>query len=159
MLISCSICSWVHSSLLNLDIKRGSRSEMILQGILKCGNTCVAYKAAMPSESMSFLQGRNIAALVQSWSVMVRIESYPFEMGRSTMRSHAMVSKGCAFGLMVIGYVGILGFVVLDLVSWHLGHPLTYYMTNLFISGHQYSCSMAKSVFEIPGCPAVMWSW
>ena len=55
----------MHSSLLNLDVKWGSRSEMILQGILKCGNTCVAYKAAMPSESMSFLQGRNIAALVQ----------------------------------------------------------------------------------------------
>ena len=90
---------------------------------------------------------------------MVRIESYPFERGRSTMRSHAMVLKGHAFGLTVIGYVGILGFVVLDLVSWHFGHPLMYCVMNLFMSGHQYSCSMAKSVFEIPGCPAVMWSW
>ena len=80
-------------------------------------------------------------------------------MGKSTMRSHAMVSKGCAFGLTMIGYVGILGFVVFDLVSWHFGHPFMYCVMNLFISGHQYSCSMAKSVFEIPGCPAVMWSW
>jgi hypothetical protein len=78
----CSICSWVHSSLLNFDVKRGSQSKMILRGILKCGNTCVAYKVVMPSESMSFLQGRNIVALVQSWSVMVRIESYPFERGQ-----------------------------------------------------------------------------
>jgi hypothetical protein len=154
-----SICNLAHSSLLNLDVKRGSQSEIILWGIPKCGNTCMAYNAAMPSELMSFLQGRNIVALVQSWSIMVRIESYPFERGRSTMRSHAMVSKGCAFGLTVIGYIGILGFVVLDLVSWHFGHPLMYCVMNLFMSGHQYSCSMAKSVFEIPGCLAVMWSW
>ena len=90
---------------------------------------------------------------------MVRIESYPFERGRSTIRSHAIVSNGCALGLVVIGYVGTLGFVVLDLVSWHFGHPLMYCVINLFMSGHQYSCSMAESVFEIPGCPAVMWSW
>ena len=70
-----------------------------------------------------------------------------------------MVSKGCAFGFVVIGYVGILAFVVSDLVSWHLGHPLTYWVTNLFMSGHQYSCSTAYKVFEIPGCPAVTWSW
>ena len=65
MLIFGSICSWVQSSLLNFDVKRGSWSEMILRGILKCGNTCVAYRVAMPSESMSLLQGRNMAALVQ----------------------------------------------------------------------------------------------
>jgi hypothetical protein len=70
-----------------------------------------------------------------------------------------MVSNGYALGLVVIGYVRILGFVVLDLVSWNFGHPLTYCVINLFMSGHKYSCSMAKSVFEIPGCLAVMWSW
>jgi hypothetical protein len=155
----CSICNWAHSSLLNFDVKHGSQSKIILQGIQKCGNTYMVYRAAMPSESMPFLHGRNIAALVQSWSVIVRIESYPFDGGRSTMRSHAMVLNSCVLGLMVIGYVGILGFVVLDLVSWHFGHPLTYCLMNHFISGHQYSCSTVKSIFEIPGCPAVMWSW
>jgi hypothetical protein len=84
-------------------VKCGSQSEMILQGILKCGNMCVAYRAAMPSESISFLHGRNIAAFVQSWSVMVRIELYPFDRGKSTIRSHAMVSKGCVLGFVVIG--------------------------------------------------------
>ena len=152
----CSICSCTHSSLLNFDTKRGSQSEMILQGIPKCGNTCVAYKVAMPSESMSFLQGRNIAALEQLWSVMVRIESYPLERGRSTIRSHVMVLKGCAFSFVIIVYVGILNFVVFALVSWHLRHPLTYWVMNLLMSGHQYSYSMVKSVFEIPGCLAVM---
>ena len=155
----CSIVSRAHSSLLNLDVKCGSQSKMILQGIPKCGNMCVVYRVVMPSESMSLLQGRNMAALVQLWSVMVRIELYPFEMGRSIIRSHAIVLNGCALGLVVIGYVRILGFVVLDLVSWHLGHPLTYCVMNLFMSGHQYSCLMAKSVFEIPRCPAVMWTW
>ena len=155
----CSICSWAHSSLLNFDVKHGSQSEMILQGMPKCGNTFVVYNVAIPSESMSFLQGRNIATLVQSWSVIVRIELYPFEGGRSVMRSHVMVSKGYAFGLVMIGYVRILGFVIFDLVSWHFGHPFMYCVMNFFMSGHQYSCSMAKSVFEIPGCPAVMWLW
>jgi hypothetical protein len=155
----CSICNWAHSSLLNLDVKWGSWSKMILWGIPKCGNMWVAYSVAMPSESMSFLQGWNFAALVQLWSIMVRIKLYPFEGGRSTIRSHVMVSKGCAFGLMVIGYIGILGFVVFDFVSWHFGHPLTYCVTNLFMSSHQYSCSIVWSVFEILGCPAVMWSW
>ena len=159
MLIFCSICSWAHSSLLNLDVKCGSQSDIILQGMPKCGKTCVAYRDVSPSESTSFLHSRNIADLVQSWSIIVRIESYPFESSRSVMRSHAMVSKGCAFGFVVMEYVGILGFVVFDLVSWHLGHPFTYCVTNLFMSSYQYSCSMAKSVFEIPGCPAVMWLW
>ena len=90
---------------------------------------------------------------------MVRIELYPFEGGKSTIRSHAMVSNSCVLGLTVIRYVGMLGFVVLGLVSWHFGHPLTYCVMNLFMSGHQYSCSMAKRVFETPGCPAVMWLW
>ena len=155
----CSICSWAQSSLLNFDVKRGSRSEIILRGILKCGKMCVAYNDAMPSESMSLLHGRNIAALVQSWSVIVRIKSYLFEGGRSVMRSHAIVSNGCAFGLVVIRYIGVFGFVVFALVSWHFGHPFTYCVTNFFMSSHQYSCSMAKSVFEIPGCLAVTWSW
>ena len=60
----CSICNWVHSSLLNFDVKRRSRSEMILQGIPKCRNMCVVYRVVIPSESMSLLLGRNIAALV-----------------------------------------------------------------------------------------------
>ena len=127
--------------------------------VKKCGNMCVAYNAAIPSESMVCLQGRKIAALVQAWSVMVRMESYLFEGGKSTMRSYAMVSKGCAFGLVMMGYIETLGFVVFALVSWHLGQPLTYCVTNLFMSGHQYSCLIVKSVFEIPGCLAVMWSW
>jgi hypothetical protein len=159
VLIFCSICSWVHSSLLNLDVKRGSRSKIILLGMLKCGNTCVAYNVAIPSESMSFLQGRNIATLVQSWSVIVRIESCLLERGRLVMRSHAMVSNGCVFGLTVIRYVRILGFVIFDFVSWHFGHPFMYCVMNCFMSSHQYSCSRAKIVFEIPGCPAVMWLW
>ena len=90
---------------------------------------------------------------------MVRIESCSFERGRSVMRSHAIVSNGHTLDLTVIGYVGTFGFIVFDFVSWHLGHPFMYCMMNFFMSGHQYSCSMAKSVFEIPGCPAVTWSW
>ena len=70
-----------------------------------------------------------------------------------------MVLNGYALGLTMIRYVGILGFVMFDLVSWNFGHPFIYCVMNFFMSGHQYSCSMAKSVFEIPGCPAVTWLW
>jgi hypothetical protein len=59
-----SIESRAQSSLLNLDVNLGSRSDMILLGNPKCGNTCVAYKVAIPSESMVLLQGRNMAAFV-----------------------------------------------------------------------------------------------
>jgi hypothetical protein len=42
VLMFWSMDSRAQSSLLNLDVNHGSLSDMILQGILKCGNTCVA---------------------------------------------------------------------------------------------------------------------
>ena len=65
-----------------------------------------------------------MAALVQSWSVMVRMESYSCDGGRSTMRSRVIISKGKALAFVVMGYTGILGFVVLLLVCWQTAHPL-----------------------------------
>ena len=58
-----------------------------------------------------------MATMVQSWSVIVRIESKLLDSGRSTMRSMAMVSKGALFHSVVIGKVGILGFAVRLLVD------------------------------------------
>jgi hypothetical protein len=76
---------------MNFDVNRGSRSLIILVGSPYLGNTYRRYNPATPSALMVSLQGMKIAALEQSWSVIVKIESYPFEMGSFTMKSRAMV--------------------------------------------------------------------
>ena len=75
-----------------------------------------AYKRAIPSASTVFEQGMNMAALLQLWSVMVRIESCPFNKGRSVIKSRAIVVNGGAACLAVMGMRGTFGHVVPDLV-------------------------------------------
>jgi hypothetical protein len=64
---------------------------MILVGSPYLGNTYRKYSSATPLALIVSLQGIKMAALEQPWSVIVRIESYPFEMGSLTMKSRAMV--------------------------------------------------------------------
>ena len=52
---------------------------------------------------MVSLQGMNIAALVQSWLVIVSIESYPLDGGSLVIKSIATTSNGWASGSVVIG--------------------------------------------------------
>src|ERR1700735_2563490 len=92
-----------HTSLVNFDVNWGSRSLIILRGSPKRLNTWVTKSAAVPSDVMASLHGINNATLVQSWSVMVRIESYPWEGGSFVMKSTAMTSKGMASGFGKIG--------------------------------------------------------
>jgi hypothetical protein len=64
--------------------------------------------------SIVSLQGMKMAALEQSWSVIVRIESKPFDSGSFTMKSSEMVSNGSAFGSTVIGNkAGFVGWVLI----------------------------------------------
>jgi hypothetical protein len=70
-------------------------------------------------------QGRKIATFVLSWSVTVRTESYSPDFGRSMIKSIATVSKGRAALWVVMGNGGILGHVVLLLVTWHMVQPFT----------------------------------
>ena len=58
--------------------------------------TCARYNPATSSAEIVSLQGMKIAAFEQSWSVMVSMESYPFEGGNLTMKSIATVLKGNA---------------------------------------------------------------
>ena len=51
------------------------------------------------------LQGTNITAFVQSWSVMLRMVSHPSDMGTLVMKSTAIVAKGC----VVMGVIGNRG--------------------------------------------------
>src|SRR6266850_6699657 len=89
--IACSTPSCLHSSLKNDDVNQVSLSVITFLGIPMKGNTCSLKSAATPSASIVSLHGKRITALVQSWSVIVRIESYPFDSGNLTMKSIAMV--------------------------------------------------------------------
>ena len=52
----------------------------------------------MSSEVIDSLQGMKMETLVQSWSVMVRIESKPLEIGSLMMKSMAITWNGSASG-------------------------------------------------------------
>src|SRR3984885_4357191 len=106
--IFCVIPSMRHTSLVNFDVNRGSRSLIILRGSPKCLNTWVTKTAAVSSDVMASLHGMNSAALVQSWSVTVRIESYPWDGGNFVMKSTAIISNGAASGFGKIGCSGAL---------------------------------------------------
>ena len=84
---------------MNFDVNRGSLSLIILEGNPWCTNTCLRYSAAVPSAVISSLHGINTDAFVQSWSVIVSIESYPEDTGNLTMKSSVTVSNGMASGL------------------------------------------------------------
>jgi len=86
----------------------------------------VAYNFATPAASTVSLQGINIAALEQSWSVIVSIVSNPSDSGSLTIKSREMVWNGNALGSEVMGNsAGLLGFVlILDI--WQVAHPLIY---------------------------------
>ena len=58
-----------------------------------------------------------MAALVQLWSVIIRMESKPLDLGRSMMRPMAIFLNGALFYSVVMGKVGIFGFVVWLLVD------------------------------------------
>jgi hypothetical protein len=74
---------------------------------------------------MVSLHGMKMAALVQSWSVIVSIESNPFESGNLTMKSMATVSNGIASGFGKMGASGAFLACVLTLFLWQSAHPPT----------------------------------
>jgi len=80
---------------------------------------------AVSSAVILSLQGMNIAALVQSWSVTVSIESYPCEIGNLVMKSRVTVLNGIALRMGNMGDRGALVGRVLILFLWHSAHPHT----------------------------------
>ena len=104
----CVIPNMRHTSLVKFDANQGSRSLMILLGSPKRLNTWVTKTAAVSSDEMASLHGINSAALVQSWSVTVRMESYPWDGGNFVMKSTAITSNGAASSFGKIGCNGAL---------------------------------------------------
>jgi hypothetical protein len=83
------------------------------------------------SAVMVLLQGDKMIALL--WQLMtVRILSYPFDVGRSVIKSIVIVSHGPSD--ILVSFSGTLtgGHIF---VVWHVVHPLMYALTNSVISG------------------------
>ena len=91
---------------MNFDVNLGSRSLITLEGSPNRGNICRRNRLATSSALIVSLQGMATIILVQSWSVMVRIESHPPDSGSLTMKSIAIVWNGSASATGVIGYNG-----------------------------------------------------
>ena len=70
---------------MNFDTNLGSLSLMILDGSPNLGKICCKNSSATPSAIIVSLQGIAISIFVQSWSVMVRMESYPADSGSFTI--------------------------------------------------------------------------
>ena len=104
----CVIPSMQHISLVNFDANLGSLSLMILPGSPKRLNTWVTKTAAVSSDVIASLHGMNSTVLVQSWSVTVRIELYPWDGGNFVMKFTAITSNGAALGFGKIGCSGAL---------------------------------------------------
>src|SRR6266581_7397377 len=115
----------LHNPRANREANFGSLSLMNFKGSPNRGNTCWMISPAVSSAVILSLQGMNIVALVQSWSVMVSIESYPCEIGSLVMKSRAIVSNGIALGLGNMGDMGAFVGCILILFLWHSAHPFT----------------------------------
>jgi hypothetical protein len=151
----CWMPRLLHSAVENRDANLGSLSEMILLGAPNHGTRCFRYSSATPGPSIILLHGMNFAALVHPWFTMVRMESNLLDFGRSMMRSIDTYWKGpCSTGVLN-GWSGARSLLTFVLVSWHVGHPLTYLSTNCLSRGPLYCCFTRFHVLAMLGCPAV----
>ena len=91
---------------MNFDTNLGSLSLIILEGNPNLGKICCRNSLATPSAVIISLQGIAISIFVQSWSVMVKMESYPADSGSFTIKSMDIVWNGRA---PVVGMIGFRG--------------------------------------------------
>ena len=115
---------------MNFDTNLGSLSLIIFEGSPNRGKICQRNSSATPSAVMVSLQGIAISILVQSWSVIVRMESNPSDSGSFTIKSIAIVWNGSASVAGVMGTKGAFWGCVFTLFCWHCAQPLTYSWTS-----------------------------
>ena len=104
---------------MNFDTNLGSLSLMILDGSPNLGKICHKNSLATPSAVIVSLQGIAISIFVQSWSIMVRMESYPADSSSFTIKSIDIVWNGKAPIAGVIGFRGAFWGWVFALFCWH----------------------------------------
>jgi hypothetical protein len=127
----CLILSFLQSSCVTYVANCGPRSEIIILGKLVRFQTLSISSWLVCSAIMVLLQGDKMIALLWQ-SMTVRMLSYPFDVGRSVMKSIVIVSHDPS-GILV-SFSGTLtgGYIF---VVWHIAHPLMYVLTNSVISG------------------------
>ena len=91
---------------MNLDTNLGSLSLMILEGNPNLGKICRKNSSATPLAVIVYLQGIMISIFVQSWSMMVKMESYPADSGSFMIKFIDIVWNGNAPIVGVIGFRG-----------------------------------------------------
>jgi hypothetical protein len=87
-------------SCMTFDANWGPRSDITCLGRPVCLQTCLIYSCAVSSAVMVLLQGARIVALLSRLTT-TNSELYPFDSGRSTMKSMVMIpqiSVGIWFG-------------------------------------------------------------
>ena len=92
----CIVPMPLHSPCINLDVNLGSLSLMNFSGSPNHGNTCWMISPAISSTVITSLHGIKRAALLQSWSITMSIESYPCDKGSLVIKSKVTVSNGIA---------------------------------------------------------------
>jgi hypothetical protein len=127
----CLISNFLQSSCVTYAVNCGPRSEIIALGKLVHFQTLSTSNWLVCSAIIVLLQGDRMIALLW-WSTTVRMLSYPFNVGRSVMKSMVIVSHGPSE--ISVGFSGTLtgGYIF---VVWHVAHPLMYALTNSVISG------------------------
>src|SRR6266404_8662725 len=83
-----------HSPLANFEVNWVSWSEIIFLGTPNLGYTYWRYSPASPSAVIVSWQGMKMAALLQSWSVIVKIVLYFPDFGNFMMKSMDTIWKG-----------------------------------------------------------------
>ena len=127
----CLIPSFLQSSCITCAANCGPWSEIITLGKLVHFQTLSTSTWLVCSAIMVLLQGDRMIALLW-WSTTVRILLYPFDVGRSVIKSIVIISHGPSE--ISVGFSSTLTggriFVV-----WHVAHPLMYILTNSVIPG------------------------
>src|SRR5712672_3311088 len=87
------------------------------------------------------------------------MELYPFDGGRSVIKSIDTYWKGPSVTCRLKGCKGARIRHVRVLDSWHFAHPCTYSSTVCMSLGPSYCRLRRSSVLAIPGCPPTGVSW
>src|SRR5712672_4527902 len=87
------------------------------------------------------------------------MESYPFDGGRSVIKSIDTYWKGPSVMCRSKGCNGVRVRRVRVLDSWHFAQPCTYSLTVCMSLGPSYHHLRRSRVLAIPGCPPTGVSW
>ncbi len=131
--VSPSVCGWwavdmvnltpsfVQISCMTFDANCGPQSDITWRGSPVLLQTFSRYNLEVSSAVMVLLQGLIIVALLK-WSTTTNSELYPWDMGRSMIKSMVIISQmsaGTWLGCRGTWFLGLI------FMAWHVVHPST----------------------------------